>query len=161
MGLTFVIGGLLSLIVIVPLIALLLMDKASGRYRMFWWVAVSLFAVTCFALFAYVMSWPFYSQTVRQTPNPGGPSGHVVLGILFWVLLYAVAIPSFPALVLLSLFPPKSHKRRYILTIVIMLYAIILALLTLVKFQMYMTDYRAERAKPKQTPFERFEHLRR
>ncbi len=161
MGLTFIIGGLFSLLVLIPLITLLLMDKASDRYRICWWIAVSLFGAMCFAMFAYVMSWPFYSQTVRQTPNPGGPSGHVVLGILFWVVLYTVAIPSFPALVLLSLFPPKSYRRRYLLTIFIMLYALILAVLALVKYQIYMADYRTERARPKQSPFERFEHLRK
>ena len=163
MGITLAIGFLCSMLVVVPLVVLLFfIDKAGRQYSVCWWCVVGMFAVVCLATFTYVLSWPFYSQTIHQTPNPGGPSGSVFLGVLFWILLWTVVLPSFPALFLLGLFPPRLYgqRRRYALTIAIGIYSAILAGLILVKYQVYMADYRIEKAKPKQSPFERFEHLR-
>jgi hypothetical protein len=161
MILTVAIGCLCILLVVVPLSALLLMDKASRRYRVCWSLAVGAFAAICLGTVAYVMSWPLYSQTIHRPANPGGPSGDVLFGILFWILLWTVAIPSFPALMLLGLIPPKSHGRRYLVTIAILFYAFLLAILAVAKYRIYMADYWMEKARPQQTPFERFEYLRK
>lgn len=157
------IGFVCSLLVIVPVGALLLwMDKASDSYRVVWSCVVAMMAAICFATCAYVLSWPYYSQTTRQAMNPGGPSGSIFLGIMFWVVGATVVLPSFPALLLLGLFPPKSfsQKKRLVLTVVVVAFVILAAALTLLKYRAYIADYRTERAKPQQTPFERFRHLR-
>ncbi|MEX2170329.1 MAG: hypothetical protein WD851_13530 [Pirellulales bacterium] len=145
---TFAIGFVCSLLVIVPVGALLFaLDKASPQYK-FWWSCVVLtMAAICFVTCVYVLSWPYYSETTRQTMNPGGPSGSVLLGIMFWVLGATVVIPSFPALLLLGLFPPKSfsQRKRLVLAVVVVAFVIAAAALTLVKQRAYMDDFRTEK----------------
>lgn len=163
MGMIVTIGFLCSLLVIAPVIALLLStDKAGKRYATCWWGGVVAFAAICMGTFAYILSWPLYSRATHQTLNPGGPSGSILLAILFWILLWTIVVPSFPMLFLLGLSPPKSYskKRRLRFTVAITIYVLVLGSLVLAKHQVYMADYRREMAKPKQTPFERFEHLR-
>jgi hypothetical protein len=153
-------GLLCSLFVAGPLICLLLMDKASTQYRLYWRLAVGAFGAICSLITACILSWPLYSQTIHRPVNPGGPSGDIVYGILFWILIWTVAIPSFPALVVLGLVPPKLHKRRYLVSVGIVCYAIFLMILAIAKYRVYMADYWRERTRPQQTPFEHFEYLR-
>ena len=155
----FIIGILCSLLVLVPVIMLLSMDKSSRRYTVCWWSATIAFASVCFVTFAYVMIVPYYSQTTHSPRNPGGPSGNIFVAILLLVFFGTVVVPSFPALLLLGFFPPKSHNRRHLLTIAIALYTIILAALILFKYQAYMADYQQTRQKRLQG--DQFKHLRR
>ena len=156
------IGFLCSLSVIVPVGVLLRMDKSSESYRILWSWVVVIMAAICFATFAYILTWPYYSQTPRQTMNPSGPSGSPFLGILFWVVAATVVLPSFPALLLLSLFPPQSQspRKRRFLAAILVVFVIVAAALALLKYRAYSADYQIERAKPQQTPFERFKYLR-
>lgn len=138
--------------------------RTSESYRYFWWTVVVICLVLTFCCTVYALSIPFYSQQDHSPDNPGGPgkwaSLPAVLLILFGIT--CVIIPSFPTLFGLAFLPPRNLRisRRIALTALIVLYVIFVSLLIYDKHVRYMEDYHRERAKPRQSRFERFKHLR-
>jgi hypothetical protein len=154
-----------AILVTAALLAVAFFWRRTGEsYRYFWWtVVVACFVVTlCYTLYSLAM--PLYSQQDHRPDNPGGPgkwsSPPAMFTILF--LITFVIIPSFPVLFGLALLPPRNLKSswRIALTVFISLYVVLALALIYSKHVRYMADYRQERAKPRQSRFERFEHLR-
>lgn len=138
--------------------------RRRESYPRFWWTfVVACFVVTlCYTLYSLAM--PLYSQQDHRPDNPGGPgkwsSPPAMFTILF--LITFVLIPSFPVLFGLAFLPPRNLKSswRIALTVFTSLYVVLALALIYSKHLRYMADYRQERAKPSQSRFERFEHLR-
>jgi Na+/melibiose symporter-like transporter len=136
----------------------------SETYRSFWWTAVIFCLLVTFCYTVYALSVPFYSQQNHSPDNPGGPGKFStlpsVLTILF--LVTCVLIPSFSTLFGLAFLPPHDLRssRRIAATALIALYVVLALLLVYNKHVRYMADYNRERAKPRQSRFERFKHLR-
>jgi hypothetical protein len=145
----------------VLLVAYVLRTRTES-YPRFWWTAV----VVCFLLTMYfaiaVLAMPLWSEQDHSPDNPGGfgkgSTTRELVPVLFFKLF--LVVPSFPTLLGLAFLPPRNlpSKRQSVL---IVFYVVVVSALIAQKHVRYMADYRRERAKPKQTPFERFEYLRK
>ncbi len=94
-----------SLVVFVPLMLLFFFfDKTGNRYRICWQWFAALLASVSLSAFVY-----FICEPVSPARSHGGPD---FLLLLLFLSLISVAIPSFPALFFLGLFPPKLYCRE-------------------------------------------------
>lgn len=146
------------------LAAALFLRRVSESYSYFWWTVIAICFVLTLCYTVYALSMPFYSQQGHRPDNPGGPgkwsSLPAVVTIMFFVTF--LLIPSFPTLFVLAFLPPRnlSNRRRTASTVWIALYVVTMFLLIYNKHVRYMEDYHRERTKPRQSRFERFQHLR-
>jgi hypothetical protein len=135
--------------------------RRSASYATFWKAEVALSFLITLAYTMYVLAMPFYSQQDHSPRNPGGFAGPGPIGmiaILFVVI--CLILPAFPTLLGLAFLPPRTLKSRW-QSVLIVLYLAVVCFLIAQKYSTFMADYQRERAKPRQSPFERFEHLRR
>ena len=145
----------------VLLVAYLVRKKRTESYPRFWWTAV----VICFLLTAWftaeVMAAPLYSE--RGPSNPDAfPGGGMFALLIVFLAGTCLVIPSFSVLIGLAFLPPRNLRimRRSVLIVLIVLYVVATSMLVYNKHVRYMADYHQERAKPRQSPFERFEDRR-
>jgi len=131
-----------SLLIGSLLVLLILFDRECKEYRDFWWGLVAVTATVSLMAFIYVMWESYYSQIPRKRSL----GGVIVLFQSFFLLFFfaTVVVPSYPALFLLGLFPPKSYnfKKRLKLAAVLVLGSAILVSLILLKHREYMEDFR-------------------
>lgn len=145
----------------VLVVAYLVRQKRTDRYPRFWWTAI----VVCFLLTLYftvvALMIPLWSQQDHRPDNPGGfGKGSTLRELIPFVLFQSfLVLPSFPTLLGLAFLPPRNlwSKTRSVL---IVLYVVTVSSIIAQKHVRYMADYHRERAKPRQSPFERFKHLR-
>ncbi len=133
----------LSLVVFIPLLLLFFFfNRAGDRYRTYWQWFVVLMAVVALGTSIYFMCEPYYSQSHKR--SPGTVDGNVYLQLLSLFFLATVGVPSFPALFLLGLFPPKSYSQERQLKIrkIAPIGVGILTALIFMKYRVYMKDYR-------------------
>jgi hypothetical protein len=147
-----------SLIVVPVAFAVLIAMRERPAYPKFWTCA----AVTCCVLSAFfaihVLKAPLYSERIHQANDPAGPPGLLVTLAVLLLGPWAM-VPAFGILILLACLPPIGLPRLRLLTAAVF-YVGILTTLMMIKSSAYMADYRMEKSKPQQTPFERFKHLR-
>jgi hypothetical protein len=100
-------------------------------------------------------------QSARsQSEESGRTRGPSLLGGLAILFVYfCVLIPAFPMLFGLAFLPPKTWRFKWLSGFAAVYVAVALTLIFL-KRATYMADYYQERSKPRQSRFERFEHLR-
>jgi hypothetical protein len=141
------------------LTAAYLWRKKSESYRRFWPAALAIcFVLT--ALFTFqVLTIPYYSERNHSPDNPGGFSTGPFEVIAVFLLQTCIVIPAFPMLLGLVSLPPRGRESK-LRAVLVFLYLVAISVLIVQKHVTYMADYRRERSKPKQTPFERFRHLR-
>jgi ABC-type transport system involved in multi-copper enzyme maturation permease subunit len=127
----------------------------------FWWTAI----VLCFVLTAWftieVITAPLYSE--RGPSNPDAfPGGGLFTLFFVFVLGTCLAIPSFSVLVGLVLLTPRNTmtRGRALLVLLVMLYVAACSIVIYNKHVKYLADYHQEKAKPRESPFERFEDRR-
>lgn len=138
--------------------------KKSEAYPRFWWTAVVICLLLTIFYNILVLVTPLYSQQDHSPDNPGGFSGGgslpAVLAILFFA--FCIVFPSFPTLFGLAFLPPRNLRigARSAIIALLALYVVVSAVLIYDKHVRYMEDYHRERAKPRQSRFERFKHLR-
>jgi hypothetical protein len=101
---------------------------------------------------------PLYSQRDHSPANPGGFSAGLFELLGVYLFEAGLVIPAFPVLFGLALLPPRTMQSRWQSVFVVIFLAVVSGLIVK-KHLTYMADYQRERAKPSQTPFERFEHL--
>jgi len=137
------------------LLQLFFFDRSSKGYQFCWQWLVRILSLVSVSTFLYVMWMPYYSQVSHRTTNPGGPSGDMFLSMRFLLFLTSVAIPSFPSLFLLGLFPPKSYsqEKQWKIRKILPIGAMILASLIFIKYRAFVAD-RHQHLHPTYTPAE-------
>lgn len=135
--------------------------RKSETYPRFWWTAV----VICMLLTAWftaeVMAAPFYSE--RGPSNPDAfPGGGMFALLIVFLAGTCLVIPSFSVLIGLAFLSPRNLRITWksAVFVLLVLYVVVTSMLIYSKHVRYMADYRQERAKPRQSPFERFEDRR-
>jgi hypothetical protein len=134
--------------------------RSSETYPRFWWTSV----VICLLLTAWftteVMAAPLYSE--RRPSNPDAFPGGVFAVLTVFLAGTCLVIPSFSVLIGLACLSPRNLRItwRSVLFVLLMLYVVVTSMLVYNKHVRYMADYRQERAKPRRSPFERFEDRR-
>ncbi len=130
-----------SLPIVVPVTLLLkTIDKSSKKYRFCWWGLVSVTAMICLGTgFLFVgLSYYFPGE------NPLGPGGDVFLRVLFSFLVVSTIAPSYPALFILGLYPPKSYspKKQQMIRILVRTSATVLIaiVLILIKYRSFIQE---------------------
>src|SRR3972149_4805856 len=132
----------------------------SETYPRFWWTSV----VICLLLTAWftteVIAAPLYSE--RRPSNPDAFPGGVFAVLTVFLAGTCLVIPSFSVLIGLAFLPPRSLRItwRSVLFVLLVLYVVVTSMFIYSKHVEYMADYHQERAKTRQSPFERFEDRR-
>jgi hypothetical protein len=147
-------------IFVVPIGAAILRAlRTRPSYAHIWMSAVVISGVLSAGFTLAVLSRPLYSERSHAPANPGGPSASIpeMLGGL--VVVTCLILPSYPMLIALAIMPPVGWRRHRLIAMSL-LYVGVLGALLAWRQSVYMADYQEERAKPRQTPFQRFEHLR-
>lgn len=124
------------------------------------WRSAIVVCVLLIALFTVMtLTAPLYSDRDHRPANPGGFSsspGIALMELAFWT---CVVIPAFPVLIVLGMMSPQGQSRLPSLVASLLVVGACGALIVQKNLQ-FWADYREEKSKPRQTPFEQFEHLR-
>ena len=138
-------GALCCLLVVVPVGALLRMDRGSNAYRTLWTCMIVAVGAVCAATCVHVLSWPYYSQSSRSPANPGGPSGSPLFAVLYLLVIAGIVLPAFPLFLLLAVKPPifLAPRKRHVLSSILVVFLLETASLTAWKYASYMADYSA------------------
>jgi hypothetical protein len=135
--------------------------RKSETYPRFWWTVVVICFLLTASLTAEIMAAPLYGE--RRPSNPDAFPGGGLFAVLTMLLAgTCLVIPSFSVLIGLAFLSPRNLRItwRSVLIVLIVLYVVATSALIYNKQVRYIADYHRDRAKPKQSPFERFEDRR-